>query len=134
MIKYGTVLQIQDDKWTHNYRYNVGNGVRLVHMELKTHAPSHMYINGHRALVTYIGQPTTCYVCNKVNHIAIECPARKTKRTGERHTDIHTWANVVEMGHSVHITEGNSMEHRDIEHAATDQTHTHTRSVTPTRS
>ena len=79
-LKYGTVIMIQEEKWTQNYRYYVDNGVRLVHMELQAHVPSHIHITGHRALVTCTGQPTTCYICNDTSHMVNECPIRKNRK------------------------------------------------------
>ena len=50
-------------------------------------------------MVSYTGQPVTCYVCNSTTHMAQECPARqkRTKDTGP--TLNKTWARVVEVGH-----------------------------------
>ena len=103
MKKYGTILTIQEEKWSRNYRYNVSNGVRLIHMELTAHVPSHIHITGHRALVTYMGQPTTCYICNDTAHVANECPTRQNQRREGRKTYTNTWANIVELGHSTTI-------------------------------
>jgi hypothetical protein len=100
MSKYVTVIGVQDEKWSHNYRYHVGNGVRLVNIELQTHVPSHLHIEGNRALVTYAGQPTKCYICNETTHMANECPTRKSPRTHRLRAYKNTWANVVELGYS----------------------------------
>jgi hypothetical protein len=79
MTKYGTIHTIQDEKWARNYRYTVNNGVRLIHMELNAHVPSHIHIKGHRALVTYTGQPTT----------AIYATIQHTWRTSVQHDKIN---------------------------------------------
>ena len=98
MEKYGTVTSIQEEKWATIYRYNVNNGIRIVNMDLRTHVPSHIYIDGYRALISYVGQPHTCYICGGVTHIALECPSRKYKRPEDRSLTNHTWANVVNKG------------------------------------
>jgi hypothetical protein len=68
--KYGEVKEIREEKWTRTYRYQVSNGVKVVEMNLK-HVPSHMTIEGHRALISYGGQPDTCYGC-KIQGILIK--------------------------------------------------------------
>jgi hypothetical protein len=40
LTKYGTVQSVTEEKWSNIYRYNVGNGIRIVTMDLKTHVPS----------------------------------------------------------------------------------------------
>jgi hypothetical protein len=96
--KYGQIATIKEEKWANTYRYNVANGVRIVQIDLQTHIPSHIYIEGYRALISYIGQPSTCYICGGTNHIAQECPARKHTRTENTRTASNTWANIVEKG------------------------------------
>ena len=77
MTKYGVVHAVSEDKWSNMYRYAVGNGIRTVTIELKTHIPSHLYIEGYRTLISYVGQPTTCYVCNETTHMAQKCHKRQ---------------------------------------------------------
>jgi hypothetical protein len=96
--KYGQITTIKEEKWANTYRYNVANGVRIVQIDLQTHIPSHLYIEGYRALISYIGQPSTCYICGGTNHVAQECPARKHTRTENTRTARNTWANIVENG------------------------------------
>jgi hypothetical protein len=38
-------------------------------MMLRTHVPSHIEVAGHRALVSYEGQPTICYGCDETEHV-----------------------------------------------------------------
>ena len=57
----GEVKNIKKELLTKAYRYKVSNGIRIVEMNLKLHLPSHMIIAGHRVLVSYDGQPSTCY-------------------------------------------------------------------------
>ena len=48
---YGDVKKIHDEVWSHAYRFKVKTGVRLVDIGLKKHIPSHIKIDGHRALI-----------------------------------------------------------------------------------
>jgi hypothetical protein len=96
LSKYGTIQNIADEKWSNTYRYSVGNGIRIVTMDLKVHVPSHLYIDGYRALISYTGQPVTCYVCNATDHIAQECHKRRPKRTDTRPPTKQTWAHIVD--------------------------------------
>ena len=58
---YGEIKEIQEERWSRAYRYQVANGIRVVLIALTKHIPSHMTIAGNRVLVSYEGQPTTCY-------------------------------------------------------------------------
>jgi predicted AlkP superfamily pyrophosphatase or phosphodiesterase len=86
LSKYGTIQHIMDETWSHTYRYCVGNGIRIVTMDLTTHVPSHLRIEGYRALISYNGQPVTCYICNATDHMAQDCHKRKPKQPTPRPT------------------------------------------------
>ena len=75
---YGDIKQIQDEVWSQAYRLRVKNGVRLVDVGMKKHIPSHIKIEGHRALIVYEGKPMTCFRCNEQGHQQHECPRRRT--------------------------------------------------------
>ena len=62
---------------------------------LKKHLPSHMIIAGTRAVISYEGQPPTCFGRNEQGHINQDCPRRRQIET--KQDDIHkpTWANIV---------------------------------------
>jgi hypothetical protein len=77
LVKYGEVREIKEEQCTRAYRYKVSNGIRLVDMNLKQHLPSHMNIAGNRVLVSYEGQPATCYGCNDTGKQYQDCPRRK---------------------------------------------------------
>jgi hypothetical protein len=62
---YGEVKEVLEDTWSKTYRYKVCNGVSIAVTNLKKHFPSHMIIAGTRVLISYEGQPTTCYGCNE---------------------------------------------------------------------
>jgi hypothetical protein len=58
---YGEVTEIHEDSWSSAYRYPVYNGIRIAVTKLKNHLPSHIIIAATRVLITYEGQPPTCY-------------------------------------------------------------------------
>jgi len=68
MSKYGEVKKIHDEVLSHTYRFKVKTGFRLVDISLRIYIPSHMKIDGHRALISYEGQPMTFYRCNEQEH------------------------------------------------------------------
>jgi len=77
MSKYGDVRRIGDEMWAAAYRYKVYNGTRIVEMRLKQHVPSNMSITGNDALISYDGQPQTCYRRNETGHRRQACPRGK---------------------------------------------------------
>jgi hypothetical protein len=52
LIKYGAVLENNEEYWTSAYRYKIANGIRLVQIKLKHHIPSKLVIAGHTVDVT----------------------------------------------------------------------------------
>jgi hypothetical protein len=62
---YGEIRDIQAETWSNAYRYPVANGIGVVSMTLVQLIPSHMVVAGDRTLISYDGQPTTCYGCNE---------------------------------------------------------------------
>jgi hypothetical protein len=72
--KYGEVKAIREEQWNRPYRYAVPNGIRVAELLLKTHIPSQMVIAGTRVLISYEGQPLTCYTCNGIGHQSLDCP------------------------------------------------------------
>jgi len=95
MSAYGDVKTIHDEVWANTYRVKVKTGVRLVDIGLKKHIPSHIKIDGHRALISYEGQPITCFRCNEQGHQIHECPHRRTQGTRQTSNDVNTWATIV---------------------------------------
>ena len=76
--QYGVVQSITDEIWANHYRYKVATGARIVTMVLSKHLPSHLNMAGQRALITYEGQPQTCYGCGEMYHLYMECPKRRS--------------------------------------------------------
>jgi hypothetical protein len=77
LSKYGKVKHIHEEQWSRIYRYPVSNGVRIAVVALKHHIPSVMNMDGTRVLLTYDGQPLTCYGCGEVGHQYQACPHRR---------------------------------------------------------
>jgi hypothetical protein len=77
------------------YSFKVKTGVRLVDIGMKKHVPSHIKIEGHHALISYEGQPMTCFRCNEQGHQIHECPRRRMPVSRQTNYDVNTWANVV---------------------------------------
>jgi hypothetical protein len=75
----GEIRTIQEGKWSNFYRYAVANGIRVAVMALARHIPSYLTVVGHRVLVSYEGQPQTCFGCGDVSHLYQACPKRMTR-------------------------------------------------------
>jgi hypothetical protein len=104
LIKYGEVKGIQEENWTRQYRYAVSNGIRLVEMQFNSHVTSHLMIAGHRALISYDGQPSTCYNCNEQGHMYGDCPYRQQHATMRTPTRANTWSHIVKQRPTLHCT------------------------------
>jgi len=67
--------------------------VKIVEMKLKQHIPSHLAIAGNNTIITYDGQPTTCFRCKEIGHLQSECPRkyRQVQPLNTRHQ--WTWAD-----------------------------------------
>ena len=72
LTPFGQIIDVQKENWARTYRYAVDNGIRQVAMVLTKHVPSHLIIAEQRVLISYDGQPTTCYGCGKLV-IYIQC-------------------------------------------------------------
>ena len=107
MEQYGNVGDIRDEMWSKVYHYKVCSGVLLVQIDMKKHIPSHMMIGGHRALITYEGQPMTCYACNETGHMIQQCPGRQRTERRENVNKHTAWATLIDM------EEGRSQEKPD---------------------
>jgi len=64
-------------------------------MKIKQHLPSHMSIAGNDAIISYDGQPPTCYRCNETGHQQLECPRRKRLGLNSTTQPTPTWADIV---------------------------------------
>ena len=95
MAKYGEIKRISEDQWPRIYRYPGYNGIRLAEIILQKHIPSHLVIMGQRILISYEGQPITCYACNEPGHQFHDCPYKKPTMTNRMEKNKNTWATVV---------------------------------------
>jgi len=77
LATYGEIKSIRDELWAAAYRYKVYNGIQIAEIKLKRHMPSHISTVGNNALISYDGQPATCYRCNETGHMKIDCPRKK---------------------------------------------------------
>ena len=100
LAPYGSVMSIQDEVWARSYRYTVANGIRQANMSLSQHIPSHLTIAGHRVLISYEGQPATCYGCGGTDHLYQACPRRQRRALLRNTEHPFTYAAVVASPHS----------------------------------
>ena len=94
---YGKVLDVHTETWAKSYRYQVANGIRQVMMQVTRHLPSHLTVAGHRILVSYEGQPATCYGCGEMGHVYQGCPTRRANRTEGVSSTANTYAAVLSL-------------------------------------
>jgi len=94
LTPFGTVLVVIEEMWPKTCIYKISNGARQVTITLTQHIPSQLTVDGHRALLSYEGQPATCCGCGDISRLYPTCPSAKTGGPG--HTTRHmTYATVV---------------------------------------
>jgi hypothetical protein len=91
LAPYGVIQSVNEETWSQNYRYVVANGIRVVTMSLNKHLPLHVNIAGYRALVSYEGQPQTCYGCGETDHMYQMCPKRRRAKPNRNDSSGPTW-------------------------------------------
>jgi len=124
MTKYGEVRDIQEEHWSQKYRYTVANGIRIIEINLRQHIPSHMMIANQRVLITYDGQPLTCYGCSEIGHQYGECPYRRTAPLPRKIPQTDTWAQILANGSQTKRQQVGSHENRDGREDPFDNTNT----------
>jgi len=77
LSKHEEIVNVKDEMWAAVCRYKVFNGIRIVQIKLKRHMPSLLTIASNDALISYDGQPPTCFHCNEPGHQQVDCPRRK---------------------------------------------------------
>ena len=97
LAQYGEIKTTQDETWFKAYRYPVANGIKVITINLTQHLPSHMAINGTRVL-TYDGQPLTCYGCGETGHMYQVCPSRHGASKETTSMTGTTWAQITVNG------------------------------------
>ena len=73
----------------------MANHIRQVSIMLTRHIPSHLTVAGHRALLSYEGQPPTCYDRGEVGHMYQACPTRQRKGTVRQVPTNGTYASIL---------------------------------------
>jgi hypothetical protein len=94
LAPYGEIQSIHDETWSKHYRYVVPNGVRIVTMTLTKHIPSHVTIDGYRAITSYEGQPQTCFGCGDTDHMHHVCPKRRGAKISTATPNGSIWAHI----------------------------------------
>jgi hypothetical protein len=92
LARYGEIKEIKEEQWSRSYRYRISNGIRIVTMNLRDHIPSYVNVANNKVLLSYEGQPLTCYGCGNTGHQYQECPTRKNRQqtTGHQFQDCPT--------------------------------------------
>ena len=86
---------------------------------LSQRIPSHLTVDGHRVLLSYEGQPATCYGCGDIGHLYPTCPRRQKRGTMTR--DIHqiTYVSIAAPSASPRATQSentkNEINHNNME-------------------
>jgi hypothetical protein len=88
-------MNIQNERWSKAYRHPVDNGVRQVMTVLSRHAPSRLTVDGQQVLLSYDGQPPTCYGCGESGHMHQGCPTCRKMTTTRTSATAATYASIV---------------------------------------
>ena len=95
LAQYGKIMNIQNERWSKIYRYPVDNGVRQVTMVLSRHAPSRSTVAGQQVLLSYEGQPPSCYGCGESGHMYQGCLKRRKMTSTRTAAKAATYAAIV---------------------------------------
>jgi len=85
------------------------------------HAPSHLTVAGYRVLISYDGQPVTCYGCGKTEHIFQDCPTRQAKNKARTTSRPDSYANV--LANTTPNAETNRQDNSETEIQSKTKTH-----------
>ena len=72
--KFGEVKDVYNRCWLH--LSGVADGVRLVSMVCNKAIPQNLGVEGFRVKISYYGQAVECDVCERLDHIARDCPLK----------------------------------------------------------
>ena len=95
MKQYGKIISIQTETWSTTYRYKVSNGIRNVHFVMSRHIPPTLTVAGNKVLLSYDGQPFTCYTCGEEGHVASTCPQRRRPVSERGRTHPASYAGIL---------------------------------------
>jgi len=111
--QHGEVKEMQREVWSKAYHYKVFSGVRIIVITITKHIPSHIMTTGNRGLVSYEGQPTTCYGCGERGNFNQVCPKRR--RVGVERTKEPTlsWADIAVSKNRSPRSDGGEKEEAD---------------------
>ena len=98
LAPYGEIVALHDEVWSKMYRYPIANGIRVATMKLDKLLPSHMVIAGDRVIVSYEGQPVSCYACGGTGHMRQTCPHRRIEEQASPPAPDNSWAKVAATG------------------------------------
>jgi hypothetical protein len=98
MSRFGDVRSVSEEKWPRSYPLRIPNGIRVVELLMRKHIPSSLLILGQRVLVSYDGQPVTCFGCNEEGHLLGQCPYRRSRAPRVTVDGAATWADTVRHG------------------------------------
>jgi hypothetical protein len=98
MAQYGDIRSVTEELWPRTYRLRIPNGIRVVEMAMRKHIPSSILILGQRVLVSYEGQPVTCFGCHEAGHLIGRCPYRRPRPSGVPVERAASWAAAVNRG------------------------------------
>ena len=104
---YGKVLNVSGESWSKAYRYQVPNGIRNVLIMMSKHVPANLTVAGNKTLISYEGQPITCYSCGQEGHVASTCTNRHRTPDEKRRPRPASYANVLtgtEPGDDIIVT------------------------------
>jgi len=110
LAQYGKIRSIQEETWCNAYRYPVANGIKIS-IALKKHIPSYTIIASNRVLISYEGQPLTCYNCNATDHVFQSCPKRLEKARGRKNEQAATWSQVPKHMNTAIHSSGHTATH-----------------------
>ena len=113
---YGEIKEMQREVCSKAYHYKDFSGVRTVVITLTKHIPSHILIAGHRGLVSYEGQLTTCYDCGETGHFNQVCPKRRRVEVETTKKPRVSWADIAVDGNRSPRSVGGEKEEVDQEY------------------
>ena len=98
LAPYGEIVTLHDEVWSKMCRHSVANGIRVAKMKLAKHLHSHVVTTGDRVVLSYEGQPVSCYACGRTCHMQQTCPHRRREEQPSLPATDNPWAKVAATG------------------------------------